>query len=587
MPGWAQIVLVACFAAQLAGIACARANEGEPAVITVGLIDTFSPTFYVRTYAPTLEYLIRTLPQYRFNVVEIDYRRIEEDVQANKPAFIVTSASGFVSLIDKFGAHQVATRRQKGAGSAQTVASTYLVKAESPMQTLADARGRRAAVSSTQSFDGWLIARGDIEARFGRSSSFFSDVISTEYGIPDVAMLVKMGLADIGVLGTCEYEGLVSTGQIDPKAFRLLDEKSNGEGCVRSTERYPDVVFSSLPNVDEDVTKAVTMALLAMPAEGMDFTWSIANDFVPTYTLLKTLKLGPYAPQPWTPDLVWRTYRIEILLMIGLILAVVFHIVTINRLVRKRTAELQESVRETEHFYREVQSVRSKLLQVERLSIVSQLSSMFAHEIKQPIMNISLYAGALKLYLQKEGILTAKAENMLARVEDEVERSSQIVEHVRSYAKKSASQPVSCPLRETVAEVLKSASSNVGVEVDVRDELEVLADPFELQFIVANFIKNARSAVESVAHPSIRVTIEERGGKAVLTVSDNGPKISDVAFAELGHAKMSAKPDGLGFGLSIAMTLAEKMGGHIEFCRRQPTGLSVSLVLRKVEDERA
>lgn len=104
-----------------------------------------------------------------------------------------------------------------------------MVKAESTIQTLADARGRKAAVASTQSFDGWLIARGDIEARFGRSSTFFSDVISTEYGIPDVAMLVKMGLADIGVLGTCEYEGLVSTGQIDPNAFRLLDEKSNGD----------------------------------------------------------------------------------------------------------------------------------------------------------------------------------------------------------------------------------------------------------------------------------------------------------------------------------------------------------------------
>lgn len=147
MPGWAQIVgSVACFAAQLAGIACARANEGEaePAVITVGLIDTFSPTFYVRTYAPTLEYLIRTLPQYRFNVVEIDYRRIEEDVQAYKPAFIVTSASGFVSLIDKFGAHQVATRRQKGAGSAQTVGIHLFGQGREPD---ADA-GRRARPKS-------------------------------------------------------------------------------------------------------------------------------------------------------------------------------------------------------------------------------------------------------------------------------------------------------------------------------------------------------------------------------------------------------------------------------------------------------
>ena len=87
----------------------------------------------------------------------------------------------------------------------------------------------------------------------------------------------------------------------------------------------------------------------------------------------------------------------------------IFHVVTINLLVRKRTAQLAESLAETEHFHKVAQESRNQLLQLERSNIVSQLSSMLAHEIKQPLMSISLYAGALKLLLVKEGSLTPKA----------------------------------------------------------------------------------------------------------------------------------------------------------------------------------
>ena len=45
--------------------------------ITVGLVDTFSPAFYIGTYAATLDHLTERLPQYRFRFVEVDYRNLQ------------------------------------------------------------------------------------------------------------------------------------------------------------------------------------------------------------------------------------------------------------------------------------------------------------------------------------------------------------------------------------------------------------------------------------------------------------------------------------------------------------------------------
>ncbi len=553
--------------------------------VTIGLVDTFSPEFYIGTYAPTLDHLIETLPQYRFRVVEIDYRQVEKDIERLRPAFLVTSASTYVSLIESAGAHQVATKKPgRSADVSRTVASAFVVKSSSPLKTLADLRGKKAAVSSLESFDGWIIAQGEIARAFSDAEGFFSEVLATDYGIPDVALLVKMGMADAGVLGTCELEHLVATGQIAPHDFRVIGEKTTEGACVRSTGLYPDVVFSALPGVDAEVTRNVTVALLSMPGKGLDFTWTIANDFVPTYELLKSLRLGPYRPLPWTAKLLWRTYRTEILLALGLLLAVAFHIVTVNLLVQKRTQELAESLEETRHFYKKAEETRSELLRLERTQIVSQLSSLFAHEIKQPIMNMALYAGALRMLLQKEGHLSEKAEGILGKLSGEVERSSEIVEHVRGYAKKKASKKIPCDLERIARESLEVNAAGLAIGMKAKSPALVLGDPFELQFIVDNFVKNARAAASAAPNPAVSVELFDEGPRLRLTVSDNGPALSDEAFARLGKAGRSTKAEGLGFGLSIALGLAEKMGGHIAFERRAQGGLAVSLVLGRFSD---
>lgn len=105
---------------------------------------------------------------------------------------------------------------------------------------------------------------------------------------------------------------------------------------------------------------------------------------------------------------------------------------------------------------------------------------MLAHEIKQPLMSISLYAGALKLLLGKEGSLTPKAAGLIDRLESELQRSSDIVEHVRGYAKKAESKRVPVRLASVVEEAMKTLRSGVPAVVRREADPVVLADPFEL-----------------------------------------------------------------------------------------------------------
>lgn len=557
------------------------AGDARP-IVTIGLVDTFSPEFYIHSYSPTLDHLINNLKQYRFSIVEIDYRNISSEIDKKKPDFLVTSASDYAALFSKYGTQQIATKEPKASPSvSQTTSSTFVVPASSPYRKISDLKGKHVAITDRNSFDGWLIALGELEKRHFDSDNFFSRITETHYGIPSVISLLRRGSADVGILSTCEFEQLTETGVINRNDFRVLEDISGGNGCLRSTERYPDVVFSSMPQVSAAVVRNVTVALLTMPSENLSFQWTVANDFRQTFDLLKALHRGPFeVDRSWSFKSVWKKYRTEVLLAAALLLALIFHILSINILVARRTRELSDSLAETKRFSDLAQESRRRLMQLERMNIVSQLSSMFAHEIKQPITNIGYYAGALKLLLKRQKSLTPEAENLLTEVGTEVQKSADIVEHVRSYSKKHPRQLIICSLQEIIR---KSAEAfpDENIRIDCPAEnAEILADPFELEFIVSNFIKNSVAAVKDVARPSIGILLTRDADFWRLCVTDNGPAIPDEQFSYLGKVGQSTKAEGLGFGLAIATAIAEGCGGHLEFKRLEPNGLSVSLLIQ-------
>lgn len=558
-------------------------SEEKP--ITIGLVDTFSPDFYLNTFVPTFEHLMRVFGEDRIRIVELPLDLTAEDLKAAKLSFVVTSAAAYASFIDSAGTHQIATRAPKSSEDvAHTVASLFVTSPESDIRKVAEAKGRTVAISSRRSFDGWLIAQGELAKQGLDPDRHFADVVETRYGIPDVVSLVRSGIADVGVLGTCEYESMLRDGLLREGDLRILDEKSGEEArpdaCRRSTDRYPDVVFASLPNANSETANRVAVALLSMPSDRMNFRWTIANDFMPTLELLKTLRIGPFGePVRWTPELVWQTYRTEIILFLCFCAAVLFHVLTLNVLVRRRTAELREAFVTNVKLLHERNESRRRLLTLERANIVSQLSNMFAHEIKQPIMNIACYAAALKMLLQREGALSEQTEVLLQKLSGEVDRSSAIVEHVRSYAKNRPRESVPCDLGDIVDATLRDLHDPMVTAPEKPPVCPILADPFEIQFVVTNFIKNARSAVAGVAKPEVTVSLWRENATCTVEVCDNGPKLSDEAFEALGKVASSTKPDGLGFGLAIAVALAERNGGHLVFERRVPAGLLAALVL--------
>lgn len=73
----------------------------------------------------------------------------------------------------------------------------------------------------------------------------------------------------------------------------------------------------------------------------------------------------------------------------------------------------------------------------------------------------------------------------------------------------------------------------------------------------------------------------------MLTVADNGRKLTEAEKACLMHSLESVKPDGLGLGLSIVRGIADSHGAKIEFVAKPAGGVVVSVLFDELDEEAA
>lgn len=536
-------------------------------VVRVGLVDTFTPSFYIDVYTPLIESLKARLPQYRFETKEISHADAMKPESVENIDFVIVSSGG-ARMLSRAGLQQIATlRKSRCADVSRSVGAVFLVSAGSPVQTIEDLRGRRVAATAPWSFEGWLIPQGEIARRGFDPEDFFREVTFTEWNFPDVLTLVVTGMSDAGVLPACELEQAVRTGVIQAEDVRIVGERPEraAGGCATSTELYPDLMFASSPSADPDVVKAVTVALLSMPADANGLDWLSNTRMQGVEALLVRLKIGPYA---YLRDnsitalaLRWRN---ELAVMGLVLLLLLVHHWRVNRLLKRRTAELRAEESARGAAAEALRASQENLALVERAGMASQLAAMFAHEIKQPLTSIANYLTGIRLMMKMGNFDVPKWTEAL-----------------------SAAEPVD--VRGLVGEALKHAG-HLSEVVDVKtvfpdEEVLVKGDALELELVVVNFLKNAVRAVADLpSRSSIVVEVFCQNEIVEVSVLDEGPAVSDEVFGALGKLTKSVSKEGLGFGLFIASSIAEMHRGHLAFVRRTPQGLKASLVLPRLRE---
>lgn len=217
----------------------------------------------------------------------------------------------------------------------------------------------------------------------------------------------------------------------------------------------------------------------------------------------------------------------------------------------------------------------------ERLALIAAMGPALAHELSQPLTAAALYLRAA------EGLIGADdaAAAFVGKARHEAERAGRIIRALRRFAENRPPETTAVDFDSTVDEALDLALVGRSPPSDIRrsrnpEGLTVVADPVQVQQVVVNLVRNGLDAVADQSTARLWITTEREGGTVRLSVRDSGPGMAKVAADRPFAPFQSAKPGGLGLGLAISRTIAERHGGSISI---EPggdgRGATVSLVL--------
>ncbi|MEI8171434.1 MAG: PhnD/SsuA/transferrin family substrate-binding protein [Rhodoferax sp.] len=526
-------------------------------------------------WSPVLKHLNAALPAYRFRLDNFDAEGLRTAIAEQRVDLVITNPGYYVAMEYEFGLSRIATLTSPLALSpAKGIGSVVIVRADRhDLNALSDLAGKRLAAVAPQAFGGYLVVARELLRQGIDPETDLKELRFMGLPMTNIIAAVHSGAVDAGVVRTCLPEQLARQGDLKMTDFRVLSPRhEDGFACALSTPLYPDWPIAVTRSTDRTLAKQVAQALLNMPETAGGLSWSVPADYQPVHDLYRELRLEPYAfLRANTPQALLKRFWPWLLGLLLLLVAGGVHTVRVEHLVKRRTAQLRDSLSAREAAEARMRSHQEQMDHLSRLSILGELSSNLAHEINQPLTTIGNYARSV-LRRQADQKLTPEAVlEACTEIDNEAQRASDIVRRIRHFARKrpAVREPVDLSLiaveaRRLLLGMLMHPPAIVIENASLPHE-QVLADGPQIQQVLLNLLKNAIDAGRDLPteRQGILLRIETLDKRVLVQVIDQGCGLTADDLSHLFEPFFTTKPDGLGLGLPICKTIIEAHGGRL------------------------
>jgi signal transduction histidine kinase len=218
--------------------------------------------------------------------------------------------------------------------------------------------------------------------------------------------------------------------------------------------------------------------------------------------------------------------------------------------------------------------------QRERLSSLGRLSTVIAHEVRNPLMIIK---GALRT-LGRDGASAADVRDAAKDIDEEIERLNSLVTDVLDVARPIRFDAAPTDINAMCRTAVQAASAGPmhgPITLDLAPALpDLVTDGERLRTVLVNLLTNAQHAIEGRPNPRVMVITHALAERRVaIIVRDNGKGIAEDDLPRIFDPYFTTRRAGTGLGLAIAKNIIDAMGGSIGVTSRQGTGTDFRIEL--------
>ncbi|MDL2280944.1 PAS domain-containing protein [Selenomonadales bacterium OttesenSCG-928-I06] len=227
-------------------------------------------------------------------------------------------------------------------------------------------------------------------------------------------------------------------------------------------------------------------------------------------------------------------------------------------------------------FYGIVRKVTNKevflknISNIDRLSLIGQMASSVAHEIRNPVTTVR---GYLQVFAAKNEFIQYKDQFSL--LINELDRACQIITEYLSLNNSEISTYKSCQLNsiiESMAPLLQAYAISIGksIEIKLTDIPETLLDENQIRQLILNIVRNGLESMTSSSDRfSVNISTYLENEKIVLKIQDQGTGIPKHILDNLGKPFLTTKKHGTGLGLAVCYKIVHSHNANIEITSNQ------------------
>ncbi len=202
------------------------------------------------------------------------------------------------------------------------------------------------------------------------------------------------------------------------------------------------------------------------------------------------------------------------------------------------------------------------------LAALGRMATQVAHELKNPLAGLRLYARHLEQRLDAGG--DADAAGLARKITSTVDHLAAVVSEITAFGRPPELHRAPTVLSALLDECLTFARARCTTE-DVEIERaydpacpDVQVDPRELRKALLNLLLNGLEALPPRGRLTVRTAYDAASQTVTLVIEDTGAGMAEEVLARAFDLFFTTKPEGTGLGMAITRSVIDLHGGTLD-----------------------
>jgi signal transduction histidine kinase len=202
------------------------------------------------------------------------------------------------------------------------------------------------------------------------------------------------------------------------------------------------------------------------------------------------------------------------------------------------------------------------------LAALGRMATQVAHELKNPLAGLRLYARHLEQRLDAGG--DGDAAGLARKITSTVDHLAAVVSEITAFGRPPELHRAPTALTALLDECLTFAQARCTTEdVEIERDYDaacpdIRVDPRELRKALLNLLLNGLEALPPQGRLTVRTTYDAAEETVTLVIEDTGAGMTEEVLARAFDLFFTTKPEGTGLGMALTRSVIDLHGGTLD-----------------------